>query len=149
MKKLAIIALLLLGSVSAWADRPPVNSLNDLPAKWEGVAGSLFTQEQGSLSIDRIIRVIRQEKPESFAATYEVEASLKFGARTIGVSKIELSSSSQARAVYWVTLQLNDDLVPRLFGAITYDEATNTYTLKEMPRQGGERRFSFTAPASR
>jgi hypothetical protein len=149
MKNFAIIVTLLLGSISAWADRPPVNSLNDLPAKWDGVAGSLFAQEQGSLSIDRIIRVIRDEKPGSFAATYEVEASLKIGARTIGVSKIELSSSSQAKAVYWITLQLNDDLVPRVFGAITYDEATNTYALREMPRQGGERRFSFTAPASK
>ncbi len=148
MKKFAIIVGLLLASISAWADRPPVNSLNDLPARWEGVAGSLFVQEQGSLTIERIIRVIRDEKPESFSATYEVEAAIKLGARTIGVSKIELSSSSQARAVYWVTLQLNDALVPRLFAAITYDEATNTYTLKEMPRQSGERRFVFQARAS-
>lgn len=143
-----VLSLMLAGSISAWADRPPVNSLNDLPSKWVGVAGNLFTQDQGALSIDRILRVEREERSNGFSATYDVEARISLGTRTIPVNKIDLSSSTQARNVYWLTLQLNDALVPRVWASVTYDEATNTFSLKEMPRQGGERRFVFQARAS-
>ena len=139
--KFAFCSLVLVLATAAWADQPPVDSLNDLPGRWEGAAGDLFARTPATFSVDKILSVVREDKPSGFVAKYEVEGRLILGTRSVSVTKLELSASSKISSVYWVTLDLADALVPRIWAAVTYDEATDSYTLKEMPKQGGERRF--------
>jgi hypothetical protein len=151
MGKITLVLLLGMVSSSVWAApaRRPVDSLNDLPTRWEGEVGDLMTRYSGSLSIDRILRAERRDESGRFAAVYDVEASLSLGSRTVPVTKIDLSSSDRSQNVYWLVLSLKDELVPRLLAVVTYDEASDTYTLREETRYAGERRFVLKAKAPR
>ncbi len=148
MKQFVILFASLLMSVSAYSARPPITSLNDLPSKWEGVAGDLFVRNAGSLQVNRILEVERHDGKNEFSATYTVDALVRFGAREILVSKIFLSSSSFVKDVYWMTIELKDELIPRLVTTLVYDEASNTYIMKDITQSNGEKRFIFTAKAT-
>jgi hypothetical protein len=132
-------------SLNAFAMRTPVNSLNDLPSKWDGVSGNLFEKSSASFEIQKIIKVSRDEQKNSFVATYEVQAVARFGQREFNVVKIELSSYAFEKDVYTLILDLNDELTPKLFVTVTYDEASNRFTMRD--NQGGsplEKRFVLT-----
>ncbi|MBY0471437.1 hypothetical protein K2X30_09740 [bacterium] len=142
-----IFALVLYGltATTGWAGMPPIQKLQELPTTWTGVAGDLFTKSSAALVINKIHSEIREVGTEGFSALYDVSAELHFGARVLAIRKIELSGSEMSKNVLWLNFELQDELVSRLYAAITYDEASKIYFLKEMPRQNGERRFFFSA----
>lgn len=137
----------------AFASRSrPVESLHDLPAMWQGVAGGFLVRTPASLNIAKVLRVVREQRTDNgFSAVYDVEAAMSFAERKINIKQIALSRQSQANGRYEFTMFTDDELSGNLFGAILYDEATDSFTLKEYPKYGagGERRFSFVASAPR
>ncbi|GEM_PF-1321055 len=145
-----VLILSLSTSVLSFASTTkPVQSLNDLPAKWEGVAGDLLTRVPATLVIDRIRKVSRTERSNGFVALYEVDGSVSFGERKVSISKIELTAFTKETATsYSLFIMTDDQLTPNLWAAVVYDEATDTFTLKEYPRAGGDRRFVFQARAT-
>ncbi|HTL12085.1 MAG TPA: hypothetical protein VL588_06335 [Bdellovibrionota bacterium] len=135
---LSLTLLMVAAPLSAVAAQP-ITSLNDLPREWNGVAGDLLMSQPAKLTIDRIKTAEHTDTAEGFQATYEVDANLTT-VRTVAIKSITLDADKNFKNVVWVTINTADELVPTLFAAISYDEASNTYTLKEMPKQG-ERRF--------
>ena len=148
MKKL-LVCVGILASCTAWSAAPPVDSLNDLPSRWSGLAGDLLQQAPAVFEIRKILSVSREDGPQGFTATYDVEARLELGTRAIDIRRLELQVDRNYPRIQWVTIETSDELVPRLWAAISYDEVSDSYTLREMPRPGGERRFVLKAAAKR
>ncbi len=143
-----ILALgLMSGSALAANTARPIESLHDLPAKWEGVAGGLLTKIPATFTIDKVTKVTRNDSGDgsTFSALYDVEATLNMGDRKVAVAQLSLNRYA-ANGNYEVVLFTNDELAGNLFAGIMYDEASDSWLLREIPRTG-ERRFSFTAPA--
>ena len=109
-----------------------VQSLNDLPKQWDGVAGDLVTRVDASLVIESINKVVLRSSPDSFPAEYNVNAYLKFGTRKVTVKKIVLTPLSKGQSDnFEFTMTLEDVLVPVISGAIRYDLGTMTFILKD------------------
>lgn len=142
-----VLALSLSMSLPVFANTTrPIQSLNDLPSRWEGVAGDLLARVSATLTIDRIKKASRTDKPKGFVALYEVDGTVSFGERKVIVSKIELTvNTADATPTYSFFVMTEDQLTPNLWAALVYDEATDTFTMKEYPRAGGDRRFVFQA----
>lgn len=146
----AVATLSLIGLASqAQAAVAPVNSLNDLPTEWEGVAGGLVTQVPARLVIKKIKSVSRKDGQDMFTADYQVDAVFSVGERQLAVNQVRLSGLTDTPRVRELTLSFDDELVATAFASVTYDEATDTYSLKDHFRQTGERRFSLRGKASR
>ena len=147
MKKIVLLSFLSLMSLvtgfslSASAVSLPLRSLNDLPARWTGVAGDLFTRVESTLVIDKILDVKREDSHHSFTATYRVEAQMTVGAREFAVHQIVLRGESPYINIVEITLKTRDELVSDLFAIAKYDEVTHTFILRESPRLGVGRRF--------
>lgn len=134
-----------LGAASALAASRPVDSLHDLPSRWEGVAGDLLHKSTAAFTIDKVIKVTRDDKV-SGVTKYEVQAALVLGERRLNVRQITLLRFSTDNPALEVNLETDDELATNVFGTITYDEASDTFTLRELPRFG-ERRFLLTGTA--
>ena len=139
---------LMTGSALAAQNARPLESLHDLPAKWDGVAGGLLTKVTATFTIDKVTKVSRNDGSDgrSFSGLYDVEANLVLGDRKVTVKQISLNRYSPDFGGYEVVLFTDEELVGNLFAGIKYDEVSDTWSLREMPRTG-ERRFMFTAPA--
>lgn len=145
--KYAFAALLgLCLSSSAWCGHQ-VGSIHDLPSKWTGVAGNLIQRVQGTLTIGKVSQVSREDRKDgTFTATYQVEATMSFGENKILVEEITLDSTLSVKNIYSVQFKVNDELVSYLHAMIRYDEASDTFFLKQLP-ENGQRSFSLQAAA--
>lgn len=146
---IAVTATLALATAAASAAQRPVRSIHDLPSRWEGVAGGFTTKVPATFTISKVTKVTREDRRDGLlSATYEVEGSLVFGSRELRVSQVSLNQYFANSDALEMTLVTDDELALAALASVTYDEASNTYKLREIPRQG-ERRFSFSAPAPR
>lgn len=141
LSKYVLLALTIIISCStAWASvKSSAASLNDLPKKWEGVAGDLFNKTQASLVMEEITLLENGQKDGTLFSRYRVKSILKVGSRKLNIHEIHLSSSKID--IYELSLLSQDKLVPNLFVIVKRDEETGKFSLKEMPRKGWERRF--------
>lgn len=134
-------------SAAAAAASKPVRSLNDLPFKWEGVAGDLVKRVPATFTIDRIVKVTRDESSGSdLNASYVVQANLALGDRVVNVSELRLRTYSAFGDYLEITFMTDDELVFAIPTSVRYDEATDTYTLTDQPLNGA-RRFVLKAAA--
>jgi len=152
MRKLSILGLILSLSLAgtALASIHPVRSLNDLPSHWHGVAGNLFTKTPATFTIDRIIKVTHQNHDGELSATYDVAAKFHFLGRTLNVKRILLRKFETNSDVYDLVLVTDDVLVKYVETSVAYDEATDSFTMRDLVRNG-QRRFvlSGQAPAQK
>lgn len=139
-------ALTVVTASAAFAATRPVESLNDLPSKWTGVAGGLLQSKNATFSIDKVVGVSRDDRADGFTASYDVEATMMLGKRKLNVTKIQLECPARGANRYEFMMTTDDELVPHLLAIVRYDEASNSFSLKELPHYG-ERRFSLSAPA--
>ena len=132
-------------SLSAQAFAGPVSSLNDLPQKWEGVAGDLVVRVPAKLNIGRITKVTRNEGGSyiKLHVVYEVEATLSVGERVMAVKTITLLDYLNVDDIYELNIALDDELTPFIQTSVRYDEATNVFTMREYAVNGA-RRLSMT-----
>jgi hypothetical protein len=146
MKLLSVAFLSFVFTSGAFAAKP-VTSLNDLPSKWEGVAGDLVVRTAATFSIDRILKVTRDDTGGGrLAVLYDVEAGMTLGERMLTVKQIRLDSYPNFPNHFELVLYTDDELVGNMLAIVRYDEVTDTFSLKELPHQGA-RRFAFSAPA--
>lgn len=125
----------------------PVRSLNDLPFKWEGVAGDLLKKAPATFTIDKILKVTRDESSGTdLNASYAVQASLVFGDRTVNVSELRLRTYASLGEYLEVTILTDDELVFAIPTSVRYDEATDTYKMTDHVSHGA-RRFVLKAAA--
>lgn len=152
-RKIGLLAVFFFSvSTLGWsAERSyPIESLSELPSKWEGVAGDLVTRVPAELKIEKIKKEQRGDLSNPFPAVYEVDASLTFGARKILVQRIRLDSAPSQNVgeqQFEVMISLADDLTPTLFALIHFDETTKSYVLKELSSPPRDGRFKLTARA--
>lgn len=132
-KSLNVFALTFAFLVSASSSAAlTVQSLNDLPKQWEGVAGDLVTRVEASLLIESVDKVVLRKAPASLPAEYNVTAYLKLGSRKVTVKKIVLTPLFKAQSDnFEFTMILEDVLVPVISGAIRFDQGTKTFILKD------------------
>src|SRR5262245_47992790 len=109
-----------LGSVSAFAahNARPVESLHDLPMKWEGVAGDLLHKTTAVFTIDKVTKVTRDDKVTG-VTKYDVEAALVLGERKLNITKVTLLRySPEVTTGYEVNLETDDNLTQNVFAQI-------------------------------
>lgn len=125
-----------------------LESLHDLPSKWTGVAGGLLQKSQATFVIEKVRKVTHDGQGDyaAFAATYDVDATLSLGERKLAVNQISLVRYRNESKSYEAILRMDDELVRAVQVAISYDETSDTYLLREIMTHG-ERRFSLSAPA--
>ena len=140
-------AAFLLSATSAWS-ATPVRSLNDLPFQWSGVAGDLVTRLPMTLSISRILKVTRKDTDHAVSATYDVDSVMAFGSRAVKVLTIDLDAESFADDVVSLVLYIDDELNPIISATVVYDEATNMFTMRDLPASGTNEHY-FTLKGQR
>ena len=140
LKSVAVAMAVLVFSASAWSAKP-VDSLNDLPAKWEGIGGNLFERVQATWTIDRITKVDRQDTPQEVISTYSVDSKLVLGGRSVGITSVRLLVYPKLGREIYLTLGTDDELFPFISTSITYDEASDSYTLFENSQGTSAHRF--------
>lgn len=117
--------------------RQPVDSLNDLPFNWSGVAGDLITKVPATLTLKRITSVERI--PSEFyrlEASYSVEGELTFGSRVVPLKTIVIRAAKGDGNRLELTFFFDDDLALSLSTAVTYDEASDEFVMKEYADRG-------------
>lgn len=144
----AALAVLFVSTLAGAVEELPIHSLSDLPRAWRGMAGDLFTKVPAQLVFEKITPVSRDESASGFRATYEVKGNLIFGDRKLELKEVHLSVSNTP-SIYEIAFFTRDELVSRLFATIKYNETSQRFLLKELPRQGREKRFSLEGDAAR
>jgi hypothetical protein len=123
-----------------------VESLNDLPKVWEGVAGDFSTRKAAKLTVQSIQAVEYRTpiEPGYLNATYSVVANLTVGegeqAYSIQVTKLTLQGDGAG--TFEVSLTFNDELMKGMLTSVRYDEVTDTYLMRD-PIVNGARRLSL------
>ena len=147
MKFFSIAVTSLFMTTAAFAAKP-VQSLNDLPSKWEGVAGDFVTRVAATFSVDRILKVTRENTDDGrLSALYDVEASMVMGPkRVLAVKQIRLEAYPNFPNHFELVLFTEDVLAGNMLAVVSYDEVSDTFSLKELPDHG-TRRFAFAAAA--
>ena len=150
MRKLILVlfAVLLMAPCGVFAASNPVRTLHDLPSHWEGTAGDLLSKSSAQLNIDKINKVIREDNRDGFSAVYEVTASMTLGSRELAIKQITLSQYATSQNTYELVFVTNDEFVITLVASVVYDEASNTFTLRDHI-DNGQRRFVFQAVAKK
>jgi hypothetical protein len=146
IRLLIVSSLMAVSSLAAAANIRPVESLHDLPAKWEGVAGGLLTRMPATLTIEKVLKVTHNEGGSGFSATYDVAASMTFGARSLNITQIVMNRYGTVGTNYEFYMHTDDELVQTVWVSVAYDETSDSYLMRDMV-QNGERRFSLSAPA--
>ena len=137
--------LLLLMTTSAWS-AVPVRSLNDLPSQWTGVAGDMVTRMPMTLSINKILKVTRKDTDQTVSATYDVDSAIMFGTRSVKVLKIDLDAENADTQVLSLNLYTDDELNPVIEVSVVFDEASNMFTMRDIPAEGTVQHY-FTLKA--
>ncbi len=141
---------ILLASISA--DARPVESLNDLPRVWNGVAGDLFTKSAARLVVTTIKTATVEETAYAVHRKYTVDGTFSVGTRVLELAEITLSTqkidSATAPIPPSLMLSFNDPLVKVVYGAVIYRETENTFTFADY-LEHGQRRFVLTGDAPR
>lgn len=143
---LAVILAVLSSASSAFAatNIRPIESLNELPSRWSGVAGDLTTKVEATLVIDRIKSATREERSDgSYFAKYDVDAKLTIGRRSVEINQLNMSRLTTNGTEIVIVLFSNDELVKTIWGRVTYDEATDSFQFADVVRDG-MRRFVLT-----
>lgn len=148
---LAALTVTLMGICSVtqsmvFASSHPVRTLHDLPSRWEGFAGDMFSKNPARLNIEKIHRVVREDRTDGYSAVYDVTAMMTLGSRVLKIKQVTLSQYSFAANAYQLIFSVEDDFVTALVASVVYDEASNTFTLRELV-ENGMRRFIFQAVA--
>lgn len=143
MKSFVFALAIALVSVSASAQVAAPNriqSINDIPTEFTGIAGDLVTRVDASLKLNRILSATRTAPNVTMAnIRYTVDAELNLGGRAIQIKELTLYlAKTGANNDIW--LKLDDEFEQNLNLILTYDELTNSFTLKEV---GRSRRISL------
>ncbi len=128
------------------ADGSQFRSLNDLPTRWTGMAGDLFSRGPAQMVWGKAVEVSRKGNDQSFLAEYTVTGELKIGALTHKIVGMQfwVQDSQYKRAE--LAIRLDDPLTPTVGGVVRWVESTQSFQLLEMPRSGlSERRFVLEA----
>lgn len=144
---LTVLAFMFVVNAQAATTPKPVHSIHDLPQRWEGIAGDLVTRVPAVFEIYKVKKVVREETGNRLNATYEVYGVFSLGNRSVEVKEVQLSAADKSGRLLEIVIRTEDALVPAVLAAIRYDEATNTYVLKDYPNSQGERRFSLSSAA--
>lgn len=144
---LAFSFLLASTAFAASSSLRALESLHDLPAKWEGVGGGLLLRVPATFTINKILKVTHDDNNgvSAFLATYDVDATFTIGDRKLVVKQIVMTRYFDSDTRYEFVIHLDDDLAEAMFANVTYDEVTDSYRLQESIING-ERRFSLSAP---
>jgi hypothetical protein len=140
-----VLAFLLSQSVLA-ADGSQFRSLNDLPTRWTGIAGDLFSRGPAQMVWGKAVEVSRKGNDQSFLAEYTLTGELKLGALTHKIVGMQfwVQDSQYKRAE--LAIRLDDPLTPTVGGVVRWVESTRSFQLVEMPRSGlSDRRFVLEA----
>ena len=84
-----VTAVLALNAASALASGPQnaITSIHDIPTAWTGVAGDIVQRADAAFNLTRVRHESRSEGT-LLMITYDVDATLRIGARTMPVQQI-------------------------------------------------------------
>ena len=145
---LAIVLLCLSCSPALAAARGgKIDSIHDLPKRWTGTAGDLLQTGPATFDLSRVIQVVRSPNGDiPGTVVYEVQATLQMGTRSLPVHKMTLVTFSDLPNHAEIWLSFDDELARAMQLLVSYDEASNRFTMSD-PFVNGMRRISMSGDA--